>query len=299
MGGFSVASFNLKDYFAPQPGHEAAVSRAKFEHVVAKLRAADADVALLQEVGDEALLRDTFAALGWTRADFLIGAADHRGIRCAIVSKEGFVRAEAISASALTFPRFNVEDPEPFEGAIPLRRPVLRADVRMGAEVLTCFTAHFKSQLPAPQKQAGRPLPFTTDLDWADAMVRSLVQRIAEARKLKVHLEEAQRERPLVIAGGDFNDVPNSVPLAVLLAGDATTRVVDLVATRLAPESSFSVLHRGAPSRIDYLLGAPPLAARLETVRVLNEGLRDHGPHDPSAPPQPDSDHALVVATFA
>ncbi len=296
MGAFSVATFNLKDFFLPRVPEHHEVSRTKLQNVAALLREANADVVLFQEAGEEQLLRELLAAVGWASPSLLIGRADHRGIRCAIASKHRFERADAIEAHALGFPKFNVEDPEPFEHSIPMRRPVLRADVRFGADVVTFFTAHFKSQLPAPIKEAGHAKLLVTPMDWADAMVRSLVQRIAEARKLRALIQEASATTSLVIAGGDFNDVPGSVPISVLLSGEPSQRLVDLAAVHCA--TAHSVLHRGAPTRIDYVLASPALAVRTARFQVLNETLRDHGPHDPAAPPQPDSDHAPIVARF-
>ncbi len=294
---FAVATFNLKDFFLPRTEAHEPLGRTKLENVAALLREANAHVLLLQEVGEEEGLRQLLPRIGWENPSLLIGRPDHRGIRCAIVSLFPFERADAVEARSLAFPKFNVEDAEPFADVIPMRRPLLRAEVRIGSERVTFLTGHFKSQLPAPLKEAGNAKLLLTPMDWADAMVRSLVQRIAEARKLRALIEEASSISSWVVAGGDFNDVPSSVPIAVLLSGAPEARMVDLAAAHCP--HAHSVLHRGAPARIDYVLASPALAARAIEVRVLNETLRDHGPHDPSAPPQPDSDHAPIVARFS
>jgi endonuclease/exonuclease/phosphatase family metal-dependent hydrolase len=160
---------------------------------------------------------------------------------------------------------------------------------------VSVFTAHFKSQLPTPMKTAdGAELPMTSATDWGESIVRSMVQRTAEALALKGLVQQDQAAGRGVLVCGDFNDVPTSVPIAVLLAGDDERRLVDLAAA-VPAERNFTALHRGRPSRIDYVLASRELAARVLEVSISNDTLRDHGPYRPDAPPEPDSDHAPVV----
>ncbi len=298
----TVATFNLKDFFHARSPEESAVVNTKLENVAKLLREADADLVALQEVGEEDLLQQLFSEqLGLPRMNLLLGKPDHRGIRCAIASRFALISAEALEAATLSFPRFNVEDPEPFGASIPLRRSVLRvrADVP-GFGVTTLFTAHLKSQLATPLREHGEALPISSPSEFAEAILRSLVQRSAEALHLKRLVElEMSTEQALVLACGDFNDTPDSVPVRVLLSGEPDKRLIDLVRqANLPSDQDFTTLHNARKNRIDYVLASPALAGRMQTTRILNEGLRDHGPFSKSAPLEPDSDHAPVVAVF-
>jgi endonuclease/exonuclease/phosphatase family metal-dependent hydrolase len=270
------------------------VHEQKVASVAGLLRAADPDVIALQEVGEEELcLRLIRDELGWRAPTLLLGSPDRRGIRCAIASRLPIAEQESLLLDRLTFPRFRVEDPEPF--AIPNRRSILRTRLDTPLGPVSVFTAHFKSQLPTPMKTAdGAELPMTSATDWGESIVRSMVQRTAEALALKGLVQQDQAAGRGVLVCGDFNDVPTSVPIAVLLAGDDERRLVDLAAA-VPAERNFTALHRGRPSRIDYVLASRELAARVLEVSISNDTLRDHGPYRPDAPPEPDSDHAPVV----
>jgi endonuclease/exonuclease/phosphatase family metal-dependent hydrolase len=290
----SIVSFNLKDFFLPTDPTSSAVHERKVASVAALLRAADPDVIALQEVGEEELcLRLLRDELGWREPSLVLGSPDRRGIRCALASRLAVEEQESLLLDRLTFPRFRLTDPEPF--AIPNRRSILRTRLETPLGRVSVFTAHFKSQLPTPLKSAdGEELPMKSATDWGEAITRSLVQRTAEALALKRFVQQDQAEGRGVLVCGDFNDVPTSVPVAVLLAGDEESRLVDLAAAVPAAQN-FTALHRGRPSRIDYVLASTELASRVVEVSISNQSLRDHGPYRPDAPPEPDSDHAPVV----
>ena len=298
----TVATFNLKDFFLARSPDEASLAETKLKNVAELLNEANADLIALQEVGEEELLQRLFhERLGLPQMNLLLGKPDHRGIRCAIASRFALISGEALEAESLSFPKFNVEDPEPFGASIPLRRSVLRVRTEVpGIGVTTLFTAHLKSQLGTPVRERGEALPIASPSEYAEAILRSLVQRSAEALHLKRLVEHEMLAEPAnVLVCGDFNDTPDSVPLRVLLSGEPQKRLVDLVRqANLAAYQDFTTLHDGRKNRIDYVLASPALASRMRSTRILNERLRDHGPFSKSAPLEPDSDHAPVVATF-
>src|SRR5436190_14512309 len=184
-----LATFNLKDFFAPRAEEERAAVEAKLAYVAGQLRQARADVVGLQEVGSEDLLdrlaTTELAELGYRPPIF--GTADQRGIRNAILSRLPVRWSTVHTAEALPFPRFVEGDGEPFPGRIALRRGVVHVRVDAGAlgevDVMTC---HLKSGYPRPLLTAeGREVPDATPFDVGQSAVRSLVLRVAEALFLR------------------------------------------------------------------------------------------------------------------
>src|SRR6478609_4590172 len=84
-----VATFNLKDFFAPRAEAERPTVEAKVANIARDLRRANADVVALQEVGSTELLDRLFgkelADLGYAAP--VVGTEDKRGIRNVIASR--------------------------------------------------------------------------------------------------------------------------------------------------------------------------------------------------------------------
>src|SRR5678816_2611159 len=103
---FVLATFNVLDLFdASDPG--------RIDRIATLLRTHAPDVVALQEVGGEAATDAIASALGggFTR---VLGDADERGIRCAVLSRLPVVSSTGVRAAPLPFPRFRREDPVPF-----------------------------------------------------------------------------------------------------------------------------------------------------------------------------------------
>ncbi|HEX4512236.1 MAG TPA: endonuclease/exonuclease/phosphatase family protein, partial [Polyangiaceae bacterium] len=111
-----LATFNVLDLFdASDP--------ARIDRITSLLRAHAPDVVALQEVGGEAATNAIATALGGAFTQIL-GDADERGIRNALLSRLPIVSSNVLRAAHLPFPRFRREDPEPFGARIPLRRAI-------------------------------------------------------------------------------------------------------------------------------------------------------------------------------
>ena len=304
---FTLATFNLKDFFDAESDADRPAVADKLEHVGAALDAADADVVALQEVGDEALLGRLLAervpGLGYGAPTF--GTADKRGIRCVILSRRPVLEARVHTADDLPFPTFFEGDRDPFVGRLPLRRGIPHVVVDAGdLGPVHVLTAHFKSGLPVRRKWPnGEEIPDATAADRAASRLRSMVQRAAEALFVRGLVDAALSTGPdaRVCVMGDLNDTITSLPIR-LVRGVGAAEASGLLASctdRVAPERRFSTFHGGGKDLIDHILVSPALASRLVSADIQNDALRDHGPHVDGAPLTPDSDHALVVARFA
>lgn len=299
-----IATFNLKDFFAPRNAAEGPIVERKLANLAASLRRANADVVALQEVGAPELVERvrTKDAPDLAYGEPVFGTPDRRGIRNAILSRLPIVWSQNHEAKSLSFPRFYEGDPEPFPNRIPLRRSIVHVRVeREGIGEVDVLTAHFKSGLPAHLKTAaGVEIPSTTSLALAESSLRSLVQRAAEALFLRAIVDDVIRRGPdhAVCVLGDLNDVAESVPVRLLAGAPGAPGSLRSCAELRPVPRGHSTLHGSKPSLIDHLLVSARLAHLLTTYEVHNESLRDHGPHVEDGPLTEDSDHALVLAEF-
>src|SRR5688572_14073765 len=142
-----LATFNLKDFFAPRRAAERAVVEGKLANVVKSLRRARADVVALQEVGDTPLLErlaSELPELGYGVP--IVGSEDQRGIRNVILSRHPVQWSQVHQSAALPFPTFVEGDADPFPGRIPLRRGIVHVRIEAGGlGEVDILTAHFKS----------------------------------------------------------------------------------------------------------------------------------------------------------
>jgi endonuclease/exonuclease/phosphatase family metal-dependent hydrolase len=277
----TLATFNVKDLFEE-------THTEKLDWTARMIARADADVMGLQEVGPAGVLFALLRRLpGY--GEPVIGTPDARGIRCALISRLPIERHQVHTTESLDFPVFQAGDPPPFR--IALRRGIVQARVA-GIEI---FVAHFKSRRPHwLRSPSGEAIEPQTALAWAEAEVRSLVVRMAEALYLRKLVDGAG---PEVAVMGDLNDIAGSVPVSIV-----TGRDLSCCAERVPVEQRYSIMWGGRRSFIDHVLLSQPLADRVQDARFLNDELREH-PFIPEGGPEPpptcDSDHAPFVVRLA
>jgi len=303
----------------PREEAERNVLAAKLGWIAETLRTCDADVIGLQEVGTEDLVRAVLERLGDSRyGEPVMGTADARGIRCALLSRVPVLASGVHTAESLPFPVFQDGDPPPFGARIPLRRGVVHARVDApGMGPVDILVAHFKSARPVQARDAsGREVPATNARMRAEATVRGLVWRAAEAlyvRRLVDDLLALDPEARVAVVG-DLNDVPGS-PALRAVQGEGNGELFDCAAD-VDASARFSMLHDGRRIQIDHVLASAALFSHLRGARFLNATLREHAPvRSPAspapvasaaavggpcaaAPPTVDSDHAPLVTLF-
>ncbi len=293
---FSIGTFNLKDFF----DEDAVFFRQRIEHLGELVKRTNVDVLALQEVGSESALWALAAYVGISDpACVVLGTADKRGIRNALLARIPPSEHRIHTRSSLGFPAFVVGDPAPFGDRIPLRRGIVHGVWETSLGRVHVLTAHFKSKLGVLLKDRdGNELVPTTPREFADTMLRSLVSRAAEGLLVRELVDEIRTTEPgaHVCVTGDLNDTVDSLPVRIV-RGHGIHELHSATAG-LAEAVRFSALFGGMKEQIDQLLITDSLRARMVEVSILNEHVRDHGPYDPNAAPTIDSDHAPVRATF-
>jgi endonuclease/exonuclease/phosphatase family metal-dependent hydrolase len=292
---FVLATFNVLDLFD-------ASDAARIERIAEKLRPHAPDVVALQEVGGEAAVSAVGAALGGGPWSHVLGDADERGIRNALLTRFPIVSSTVLRAPNLPYPRFRREDPEPFGTRIPLRRPIPDVVVETDLGRVRVLVVHFKSRRGTPMRdESGAVIDPRTTAEIAAGEARAVAWRCAEALFVRGvvdrHLSRDRGERLVVC--GDFNDVLGSLPLRVVagLAGAEEPRgdALTACAERIPLAERISVRHGGETAAIDHALVSSALEAKLDRCFYERAGLVDvAAPNAIYA-----SDHAPLIVRFA
>lgn len=295
--GLSLATFNVKDLLPPASDAARAALPAKLDWVARMLRTVDADVVGLQEVGSEELLAALAERMGSAATlHRVMGTTDARGIGCALLSRLPLLEAHVHTAESLAFPVFVTGDAPPYGKRIPLRRGIVHARAETALGPVDVLVAHFKSSRPVGVRDASnREVPPRTAREAAEASLRSLVWRAAEALHVRGLVDEILAARPgaKIAVVGDFNDVPESAVLRCLRAEG--TGVLADCSTGVDPARRFSCFHGDSRVQIDHVLASESLRALQVGARFFNDALRVHGTGDELAP---DSDHAPLLVRF-
>jgi endonuclease/exonuclease/phosphatase family metal-dependent hydrolase len=291
--GLVLATFNMLDLFDATDG-------PRIERIAALLRPHAPDVVALQEVGGESACTAIGVALGGGYTQVL-GDADARGIRCALLTRRPIIARGVLRAKSLPFPRFFREDAVPFDGRIPLRRPV--PDVVVDAGDLgrvRVMVVHFKSRRGTPMRdEASEKIEPLTTHELALAETRAVVWRAAEALFVRSAVDERLLRDPdeMLVVCGDFNDVAGSLPLRIVRGVCEPARPDELVslAERVPISERVSVMHDGEPAAIDHILVSRTLAPHVERAFYERTGLGDVATQDAGTFA---SDHAPFVVRF-
>jgi predicted extracellular nuclease len=303
----TVASCNLLNFASPgrrfyanQEPYDEREYRRKVDWIGSLIGRLQADLLGVQEVWDEAALREAVAASGLRYAEARAPGAEQAAGGAIGTPRVGLVTRLALEEldSLRDFaPGQAVEVPEIGTHA-RFERPVLRARLRLKTgQPLHVLVAHLKSKRPKfVQDAEGRPLEDTADpAVVARATLRSLLMRAAEAvalRSLVVGITQRTRD-PLVLLG-DLNDTPHAVTSQMIAANQAVAfdkgaRDVALyhawdVATEpaLRRDMSYSHVHQGWPELLDqiwvseeFVAGSRFAIGDVRRVEVFNDHLHE------------------------
>jgi endonuclease/exonuclease/phosphatase family metal-dependent hydrolase len=221
---------------------------AKLATIGRVLALIDADVVLLQEVENVALLERLAAEAlpGSGYRAFLREGADPRGIDVGVLSRIPF-----------TVGPTHLGDRDA-DGRLLWARELLEVHLETVPRPLVVLGAHLVSRLD-PRDDA---------------------RRARQAARVREIVEDLGRDprSPCVVVAGDLNDVPSSKTLSSLLSGGF---FVDL-GGKLSQEEAWTWTSGGARERIDYALMPAAGGARATRVAVVEgsdvEAASDHRP---------------------
>ena len=278
---FTVASFNVENYFLYKYGTrkaKPAASRAKVRDAILKIRP---DVLALQEIGRRAAL------------DELVAGLKAKGLSYPHVE---WVQGPDLAIHLVVLSRFPIEarkthskveyllDRQRFQVSRGLGEVTIRVNANYK---FTLLNAHLKSKRPVPRASQA-------------------AMRLSEARELRRIIEARLKADPTanLLVAGDLNDTPDQPPIRTLLGGKAP-KLVDLRPFERNgdraphPQSAKFILRRVAwtsfywkedsYSRFDYLIASPGMNRELRRAGTYVQAMADWGLA---------SDHRPVVASF-
>lgn len=224
----SVATFNMlnlalpgRAFYANQLPYSHAEYQRKVEWVGHQLTRLNADVLAVQEIWDEAALRDVVSS---SRLHYRAVIAPGAEQGASGTPRNGLITRLSVDELQTLDefpPSMRVTVPELGEHG-HFERPILKARLRTKQDqTLHVLVAHLKSKRPKfLQDDAGNALEDRDDPRIvARASLRSLIMRAAEAAALRAHVVDILKDthEPLVLMG-DLNDGPHAVTTQMIAA---------------------------------------------------------------------------------
>ena len=155
------------------------------------------------------------------------GGPGHRRPGLAILSRHGFAEPPQIIQTLdkpLDIPFQTLGDDDGgFYRISRLSRPILKARIPVGGQMITVFNCHLKSKLGEFIRSEDQPYPSEVDLTRYDPVgralgaTRSAMRRMAEAWVLRGAIIAELRQGHPVIVMGDLNDSENAVSSEIIL----------------------------------------------------------------------------------
>ena len=278
---FTVASYNVENYFLRPFGTrkaKPAISRAKVREAILKIQP---DVLALQEIGRRAALDELLAGLkakglSYPHIEWVQGPDP--AIHLVVLSRFPFAarKSHPDVQYALDRQRFRVSR--------GFGEVTIRVD---GNYKFTLLNAHLKSKRPVPKANQAE-------------------MRLSEARELRRIIEERLKGDPNanLMVVGDLNDTQDQPPIRTLL-GSKAPKLLDLRpcernGDRTPHPQSAKFIPRGVAwtsfywkedtcSRFDYLIASAGMNRELRREGVFVHAMADWGLA---------SDHRLVVGEF-
>jgi endonuclease/exonuclease/phosphatase family metal-dependent hydrolase len=191
---------------------------------------------------------------------------------------------------------------------IEWERPLLHAEIAVGAKSLHVINLHLRAPLAAPGAgQKLGPFSWRTVGGWAEGFFLAGMKRAGQALEARLLMERLLDGDPdaLVVVAGDLNADIHEVPLRILRAepgdvGNAALSHRALFAVEdIIPEGQrFTVLHHGRRLMLDHLLVSAKLRGYLNCAESFNQGLADEA-ESAEQGAVGGSFHAPIVAEFA
>lgn len=238
----------------------------------------DADILFLQELGDESALKKI---LGQTKTSYsyFIASPDNYGVGNAVIYKQNLQCVCSSITTNTSLPVFNNTDEDSIGPRLWSRRDYVKLETVYEGQPLTAFGVHIKSRFL--MYEAGSSFPTNpetlTQVDAADAIIRSELFRLSQAKKLRESLDEtfSHNQYSRVIALGDFNAIKSSEVLRIIY-GNIKNRD-DVLAPVFSSEN------------VDHILVSKSLEGHITKKEIFEDSVVSDSPDSVG------SDHAPLL----
>lgn len=301
-----IATFNLRNLF--DAGHrdgydsQLLVTQEFVDKVVNNLSKTISqikpDILLAQEVGSEKVFNALAKRSGPTYQTF-VATPDTRGIANAALFNSNVETASLPDING--FPVFVEGQEDIVSKNISKYRETVYLKTTYNSLPLHIFGIHLKASGPMPMRDKnGAKVPITSQREAGDAMIRTSLYKLAQARQLRELIDELFLADPMaqIIVLGDYNETESTQVLRMIkgeLASAPTTQLTNLC-EQIPEEKRYSFMGYGSIRLLDHILVSPSLKDSVVKLEILNENLVDQSGYPESQFFQ--SDHAPVVLTL-
>ncbi len=301
-----IATYNLRNLFAA--GHrdgfdsQLLVTQEFVDKVVSNLSKTISviapDILLAQEVGSDKVFIDLAKRSGSSYQTFL-ATPDTRGIANAALFNTHLEMASLPDING--FPVFIEGQEDIVSKSISKYRETVYLKTIYNSLPLHIFGVHLKASGPMPMRnKEGGKMPIMTQREAGDAMIRTTIYKLAQARELRELIDELFLSDPQaqIIVLGDFNETEFTQVLRMIkgeLASAEATQLTNLC-EQIPQEKRYSFMGYGSIRLLDHILVSPSLQASVLKLEILNDALIDQSGYPESQFFQ--SDHAPVVVTL-
>lgn len=325
-----IATFNLENLDEDKTDKDGDIIRPSFAERAPVLRAAlnrlRADILCLQEVHGQ---ETEGAPRQLLTLQALLDGTRYAGFQMvSTMKKDGTEVYDQRNLVVLVRPGITINDSRQINGEVvghPVyqrmiagddaprtqgwERPLFHVTVTLPSGLrLHVLNAHFKSKLAvrhAPSMEDR--FTWKSPAAWAEGFFVSSLKRVGaalEARAVLDQIFDAEPEAAILLAG-DFNALPDEVPVMALRGRveetgnpDLTGRVMLPLENNIPESSRFTLMHHGRGEMIDHVLGSRRMVQAFMHSEIHNEGLQDESIAFATDAKFPASDHAPVVAQF-
>ena len=301
-----IATYNLRNLFAA--GHrdsydsQLLVTQEFVDKVVSNLSKTISqiapDILLAQEVGSEKVFYDLAKLSGSTYQTFL-ATPDTRGIANAALFNTNVETASLPDING--FPVFIEGQEDIVSKSISKYRETVYLKTTYNSLPLHIFGVHLKASGPMPMRnRLGAKMPITTQREAGDAMIRTAIYKLAQARELRELVDELFLSDPFaqIIVLGDYNETEFTQVLRMIkgeLASAPETQLLNLC-EQIPEAKRYSFMGYGSIRLLDHILVSRSLIDSVVKLEILNDALVDQSGYPESQFFQ--SDHAPVVVTL-
>ncbi len=267
--------------------------RSRIRYFADLFKKEDADIIFLQELASENVLKQIIHECHIDYSYF-IATPDQNGVGNAILVKTKEAVYESLPPVS-PLPVFITGDVDTIGPRLWARRDFTCTKISYNNKTLYLLGIHLKSNFAMPEvSPEGVPGAMTTQIAFADGMIRSELFRASQAKKAREIIDEFFKADPeaYVIVAGDFNTQP-SQPIMRMIQGGIKELSGSLfsVSKLITKEQRYSIIIGDDHYLADHILVSKSLQTHVVSARVRTEDLDGEASSELGI----GSDHAALI----